>query len=142
MFFSTEERQCCIFCDPNNCWLDSDTVSVFSLNGQTERQWHCLQLKPSIFCQGSPFQIHIDHQCIYATSKRPSIKLLSCECSLRSKILFGKPVQIFLKRTEQRKHWKGLMLELRTYFVSYFTHLFFVMRSPAIWPRILWFVNS
>ena len=29
-----------------------------------------------------------------------------------------------------------------TYFVSYFTHLFLVIRSPAIWPRILWFVNS
>ena len=29
-----------------------------------------------------------------------------------------------------------------TYLVSYLTHLFFVIRSPAIWPRILWFVNS
>ena len=76
------------------------SLSIF-LNDQIERQWHCLQLKSSNFCQGSPFQIHIDHQCIYATSKRPSIKLLSCECSLRSKILFGKRIQIFWK--EQNK---------------------------------------
>ena len=46
-----------------------------------------------------------------------------------------------IKHKVKREYIK-IQTKFLTYLVSYLTHLFFVIRNPAIWPRILWFVNS